>query len=156
MSSKSHKSNPLAEISTVFGMTLLLTLFGVFVYFMWSANKKSAEIKEQLSLDILFHENIDESLVKMMEKKLKAMDDVVINATYVSKNDARLWTHREIFPSKLIHIGGDEAPKFRWEHCSKCQKRMKEENLNNEHELQSYFIGRVANILSKKKRTIIY
>ena len=61
----------------------------------------------------------------------------------------------EIFPSKLIHIGGDEAPKFRWENCSKCQKRMKEENLKNEHELQSYFIERVANILSKKKRTII-
>ncbi len=60
-----------------------------------------------------------------------------------------------IFPSKLIHIGGDEAPKFRWEHCSKCQKRMKEEKLNNEHELQSYFIERVANILSRKKRTII-
>ena len=60
-----------------------------------------------------------------------------------------------IFPSKLIHIGGDEAPKFRWEHCSKCQKRMKEENLDNEHELQSYFIERVARILSKKKRTII-
>jgi hypothetical protein len=36
---------------------------------MWSANKKSEEIKEQLSLDILFHENIDESVVKMMEKK---------------------------------------------------------------------------------------
>lgn len=99
MSSKSHKSNPLAEISTVFGMTLLLTLFGVFVYFMWSANKKSAEIKEQLSLDILFHENIDESLVKMMEKKLKAMDDVVINATYVSKNDARLLM--------MKHVGED-------------------------------------------------
>ena len=87
--SKSHKSNSLAEISTIFGMTLLLTLFGVFVYFMLTANKKSAEIKEQLSIDILFHENVDESTVKMMEKKLKSMDGIIRNALYVSKEDAQ-------------------------------------------------------------------
>lgn len=87
--SKSHKSNSLAEISTIFGMTLLLTLFGVFVYFMLTANKKSAEIKEQLSMDILFHENVDESTVKMIEKKLKSMDGIVRNALYVSKEDAQ-------------------------------------------------------------------
>ena len=87
--SKSHKSNSLAEISTIFGMTLLLTLFGVFIYFMVSANKKSSEIKEQLSIDILFHESVDESTVKMMEKKLKSMNGVVKNALYVSKDDAQ-------------------------------------------------------------------
>ena len=70
-------------------MTLLLTLFAVFVYFMLTANKKSAEIKEQLSMDILFHENVDESTVKMMEKKLKSMDGIVRNALYVSKEDAQ-------------------------------------------------------------------
>ena len=87
--SKNHKSNSLAEISTIFGMTLLLTLFGVFVYFMLMANQKSAEIKEQLSMDILFHENVDESTVKMMEKKLKSMEGIVKNALYVSKEDAQ-------------------------------------------------------------------
>ena len=87
--SKTYKSNSLAEISTIFGMTLLLTLFGVFVYFMVTANKKSAEIKEQLSMDILFHENIDETTVKMMEKKLKSMTGVVKSALYVSKEDAQ-------------------------------------------------------------------
>ena len=87
--SKTHKSNSLAEISTIFGMTLLLTLFGVFVYFMLTANQKSAEIKEQLSMDILFHENVDESTVKMMEKKLKSMEGIVKNALYVSKEDAQ-------------------------------------------------------------------
>ena len=99
MSLKSYKSNSLAEISTIFGMTLLLTLMGVFIYFMWSANKKSKEIKEQLSLDILFHENVDESVVKMMEKKLKAMSEVVKNADYVSKEDAR-----ELM---MKHVGND-------------------------------------------------
>tara|TARA_X000000950_G_scaffold91997_1_gene115831 strand:+ start:12748 stop:13647 length:900 start_codon:yes stop_codon:yes gene_type:complete len=87
--SKTHKSNSLAEISTIFGMTLLLTLFGVFVYFMVTANKKSAEIKEQLSMDILFHENIDNTTVKMMEKKLKSMTGIVKSALYVSKEDAQ-------------------------------------------------------------------
>jgi len=86
---KSHKSSSLAELSTIFGMTLLLTLFGVFVYFMWTANKKSSEIKEQLSIDILFHETVDESIVRMMEKKLKSMDGIVKKALYVSKEDAQ-------------------------------------------------------------------
>ena len=84
-----HKSNSLADLSTIFGMTLLLTLFGVFVFFMWTANKKSSEIKEQLSMDILFHETVDESIVRMMEKKLKSMDGIVKKALYVSKQDAQ-------------------------------------------------------------------
>jgi cell division transport system permease protein len=84
-----HKSNSLADLSTIFGMTLLLTLFGVFVFFMWTANKKTSEIKEQLSMDILFHETVDESIVRMMEKKLKSMDGIVKKALYVSKQDAQ-------------------------------------------------------------------
>ena len=87
--SKPHKSNSLADLSTIFGMTLLLTLFGVFVFFMWTANKKTSEIKEQLSMDILFHETVDESIVRMMEKKLKSMDGIVKKALYVSKQDAQ-------------------------------------------------------------------
>ena len=85
MLNSKHKSNLLAEISTVFSMTLLLTLFGLFVYFMWTANKKSLEIKEQLSLDILFHENVDSQIAIMMEKQLKSMDEMVKEATFVSK-----------------------------------------------------------------------
>lgn len=61
----------------------------------------------------------------------------------------------EIFPSEYIHIGGDEAPKFRWEHCDKCQKRMREEGLNDEHELQSYFIKRIEDFLNENGRKLI-
>ena len=61
----------------------------------------------------------------------------------------------ELFPSNRIHIGGDEAPKFRWENCKKCQKRMAQENLKDEHELQSYFIERIAKVLDKKNKSII-
>lgn len=61
----------------------------------------------------------------------------------------------ELFPSPIIHIGGDEAPKARWEACSKCQQRIKEEGLENEHELQSYFIKRIEDFLLTKNKTII-
>ena len=53
-----------------------------------------------------------------------------------------------IFPnSPYIHIGGDECPKERWKHCPKCQQRMKDNGLKDEHELQSYFIQRIEKYL---------
>jgi hexosaminidase len=61
----------------------------------------------------------------------------------------------ELFPSKYIHIGGDECPKERWEKCSKCQSRIRKEGLKNEHELQSYFIKRIEDFLLTKDRLII-
>ncbi|HEY3371282.1 MAG TPA: beta-N-acetylhexosaminidase [Prolixibacteraceae bacterium] len=60
-----------------------------------------------------------------------------------------------IFPSKYIHIGGDECPKKRWEKCPKCQARIKAENLKDEHELQSYFISKMEKYVNEKGRTII-
>ncbi len=60
-----------------------------------------------------------------------------------------------LFPSKLIHIGGDECPKANWKRCPHCQKRMKENNLKDEHELQSYFIQRIEKYLNSKGREII-
>ena len=61
----------------------------------------------------------------------------------------------DLFPSPYIHIGGDEVPKFRWEHCDKCQKRIKDNGLQDEHELQSYFIAHFSNFLKTKERTLI-
>ena len=61
----------------------------------------------------------------------------------------------EIFPSKFIHIGGDEAPKIRWQACPKCQARIKAEGLKNEHELQSYFIRRIEKHINAKGRRLI-
>ncbi len=61
----------------------------------------------------------------------------------------------ELFPGPYIHIGGDEAPKYRWEHCDKCQKRIHDEHLKNEAELQTYFIERVAKYLETKNKKII-
>jgi len=61
----------------------------------------------------------------------------------------------ELFPSKYIHIGGDEAPKVRWEICPKCQLRIKQEGLKDEHGLQNYFITRIEKFLNSKGRKII-
>ena len=61
----------------------------------------------------------------------------------------------ELFPSKYIHIGGDEAPKDRWKECEKCQARIKQEGLHDEHELQSYFITRMEKYLNSKGKQII-
>lgn len=60
-----------------------------------------------------------------------------------------------MFPSKFIHIGGDEVPKDRWEKCSKCQARIKKERLNDEHDLQSYFITRMDRYLTSKNRRLV-
>ncbi len=61
----------------------------------------------------------------------------------------------ELFPSPYIHIGGDEAPKIRWEQCEDCQRLIKEKGLKDEHELQSYFITRIEKYLNSKGRQII-
>lgn len=61
----------------------------------------------------------------------------------------------EIFPSKYIHIGGDEAPKQHWKECDKCQQRIKDEGLKNEHELQSWFINQIEKYLSANGKTLI-
>jgi len=61
----------------------------------------------------------------------------------------------ELFPAPYIHIGGDECPKDRWKECPKCQARIKNEGLKDEHELQSYFIKRIEKILLAKNRRLV-
>ena len=61
----------------------------------------------------------------------------------------------ELFPSKYIHVGGDECPKDRWKLCPDCQKRIQEEGLKDEFELQSYFIHRVEKFLAKHGRSLV-
>lgn len=56
----------------------------------------------------------------------------------------------ELFPDGLFHMGGDEVPKHRWRLCPECQKKIKEQNLKNEDELQEYFMNRVYDHLAAK------
>lgn len=60
-----------------------------------------------------------------------------------------------LFPSKYIHIGGDECPKTRWKVCAKCQQRKEALHLVDEHSLQSYFIQRMEQYVNNKGRQII-
>lgn len=60
-----------------------------------------------------------------------------------------------LFPGIYIHIGGDECAKDRWKTCPKCQKRIVDEKLKNENELQSYFIARIEKYLNSKGKQII-
>ena len=61
----------------------------------------------------------------------------------------------DLFPSEYIHIGGDEAPKYRWKECKKCQRKIDQEQLKDEHELQSYFIKRIEKFLNSKGKKLI-
>jgi hexosaminidase len=66
----------------------------------------------------------------------------------------------ELFPSKYIHIGGDECPKDRWEKCQDCQRRIKELGLKDgkhkkEFYLQSYVTARIEKFLNNHGRSII-
>jgi hexosaminidase len=60
-----------------------------------------------------------------------------------------------LFPSTYIHVGGDEAPKTRWESCPKCQAVIKANGLHDAHELQSYFIGRMDAFLTQNGKKLI-
>lgn len=67
----------------------------------------------------------------------------------------------ELFPSKYIHIGGDECPKVRWEKCPRCQAKIRQLGLKDdgehtaEHYLQSYVTDRIGKFLAQHGRRII-
>lgn len=60
-----------------------------------------------------------------------------------------------LFPSKYIHIGGDEVLKDEWNKSEVCKEIMVRENLKDAHELQSYFIKRIEKIVNENDRMII-
>jgi hexosaminidase len=60
-----------------------------------------------------------------------------------------------LFPSEYIHIGGDEAPKTRWESSDVAQDVIRREGLADEHELQSWFIQRIERFLNAHGRRLI-
>jgi hexosaminidase len=60
-----------------------------------------------------------------------------------------------LFPSEVIHIGGDECSKIWWKKDPVSQEVMKKNNLKNEDELQSYFIQRIEKFVNSKGKKII-
>ncbi len=60
-----------------------------------------------------------------------------------------------LFPSKYIHLGGDEADKYHWERCPLCQAKMKEESIPDEEHLQSYFMTRISRYVQRKGKEVM-
>lgn len=60
-----------------------------------------------------------------------------------------------LFPSKYIHLGGDEASKEYWSKCPACLQRMKDENIMHVEELQSYFMTRMSDYVKSKGREVM-
>ncbi len=60
-----------------------------------------------------------------------------------------------LFPGEYFHIGGDECVKKKWKACAKCQKRIQEEGLKDEHELQSYFVHRIEETVLKHNKKMV-
>lgn len=69
----------------------------------------------------------------------------------------------DVFPSKYVHIGGDECRKHRWHECPKCQAKIKELGLvedgkhefSKEHQLQSYINREIEAFMKERGRDII-
>lgn len=61
----------------------------------------------------------------------------------------------DMFPSKFIHVGGDEAVKRQWKESVFCQNLMRELGIFDEDQLQSYFISQFDTFLMEKGRVLI-
>ncbi|HEY3860244.1 MAG TPA: beta-N-acetylhexosaminidase [Verrucomicrobiae bacterium] len=60
-----------------------------------------------------------------------------------------------LFPAKYIHVGGDEVPTSNWAKCPKCQARKETEHLQNDRQLESYFIQRMEKFINSRGRSLI-
>ncbi|MCM1021266.1 MAG: beta-N-acetylhexosaminidase [Muribaculum sp.] len=61
----------------------------------------------------------------------------------------------EIFPSKYVHMGGDEVDKTRWKQCPDCARRMKEYDMDSADELQAWFVRQMELFFRNNNRTLI-
>lgn len=61
----------------------------------------------------------------------------------------------DLFPYKYVHIGGDEVEKTNWKKCPDCQKRMRDNRLKTEEELQAWFIHDMEKFFNSKGKEMI-
>ena len=82
------------------------------------------------------------------------------DSTYAFIDDV-LGEIADLFPSELIHVGGDECPKVRWRECPKCQAKIAElglktdDHYTKEAKLQSYVMAHASDFLASKGKRII-
>ena len=93
---------------------------------------------------------------KQVQQTWGVFDDVFVPNDYTFKFIENVMDEViALFPSKYIHIGGDESPKEYWKRSKFCQDFIKKNNLKDEHGLQSYFIQRIEKHINAKGRSII-
>lgn len=90
------------------------------------------------------------------------MDGLGVSPNVLNASDATLAFFEgvleellEVFPSKYVHLGGDECPKEQWRTSPAAQARIKELGLADEHELQSWVIGHFDGWLTARGRRLI-
>lgn len=93
-------------------------------------------------LDVWPNWGVDHHTLNVSEKTIIFYQDVLTEVM-------------DLFPSKYIHVGGDECPTDEWQKSPAMQQRMKELSLKNEHELQNYFMHRMDQFIASKGRKMI-
>ncbi len=94
------------------------------------------------SLPVRWKWGVSQNVYNVEEQTFRFLEDVLTEVI-------------DLFPSRFIHIGGDECPKAQWKESASAQKLMEKEGLKDEHELQSYFIRRIERFLNDKGRRLI-
>lgn len=61
----------------------------------------------------------------------------------------------DLFPGRYVHIGGDEVEKTNWKKCRDCRKRMTDNGLKSEEQLQAWFISQMENMITSKGKKMI-
>jgi len=95
--------------------------------------------------------------IKLVQETWGVFDDVYCagkDSTFMFLQDV-VDEVAALFPSKYFHMGGDESPKTQWKTCPRCQQRIKDNHLKDEHELQSYFVQRMEKYVNSKGKTLI-
>jgi hexosaminidase len=92
-----------------------------------------------------------------VEDRFGIFEDVLCagNDDIFSLAEAVFDTLCELFPSKYVHIGGDEVLFNRWAECPKCQRRLAELHLTNPAQMQSWITSRLVEMLAKRGKTAI-
>lgn len=89
-----------------------------------------------------FYSTIDNNLCPANERVYRILDTIFTEIA-------------ALFPFEYIHMGGDEAYKGFWEKSAAIKALMNRENLKNMHEVQSYFVKRVAKIIESKGKKMM-
>ncbi len=93
---------------------------------------------------------------KQVQQSWGVFEDVLCPSDYTFKFlEDVLDEVMQLFPSKYIHIGGDESPKESWKRSAFCQQLIKEKKITGEYALQSYFIQRIEKYINSKGKKII-